>query len=393
VADIFRDYGDEYARTHPMSKQQRKVMHDIKVCRTSFLGGHLEKCDECGHERISYNSCRNRHCPKCQGIAMRKWIAKRKSELLPIPYFHLIFTIPHAFNVLIPYNEKVIYAILFKAASQALAKLSGKYLGGSLGIIAVLHTWGQNLSLHSHLHCIVTGGALSFDKRHWIASSEEFLFDVYELSDEFRKRFCSLMKNARKKGALSFNHKAAYLSDENAFAHLIHEQENIDWVVYCKKPFAGPDKVIEYIGRYTHRVAISNSRIKSVKEGKITIDYKDYQDLNKNGIPKHKDMIFTAEHFIRLFMLHILPESFVKIRFYGILAGSYRNENIQHCRDLFGLPRQLSSLADENIESEKDSCICPVCGKGTMHYEGIIECEKSPSILNYSKLKEFKNAA
>lgn len=393
IADIFREYGDTYRRTRPMSKQQRKVMYDISVCRTSLLGGHLEKCNECGFERISYNSCRNRHCPKCQGITMRKWVARRKSELLPIPYFHLVFTIPHVFNVLIAYNEALIYSILFKAASQALEKVARRHLGGTLGIIAVLHTWGQNLSLHSHLHCIVTGGVLSFDKRQWIPSSEEFLLDVHELSNEFRRRFCALMKNARKKGTLSFNHKASYLSDESTFACLIHEQENTDWVVYCKRPFAGPDKVIEYIGRYTHRVAISNSRIKSINNGKITIDYKDYRDLDEKGIPKHKHMILTAEKFIRLFMLHVLPVSFVKIRFYGILAGSHRKENIQLCRELLRLPKQLPSLSDDNIELEKYPCICPFCGKGTMCYEADILSKKPKPFVDYSKLKEYMNAA
>ena len=393
VADIFRDYGEKYKKTHPMSKQQRKVMHAITVCRTSFLGGHIEKCDECGHERISYNSCRNRHCPKCQGIRMRKWVDKRKSELLPIPYFHLIFTIPHTFNVLIAYNEKVIYKILFKAASHALATLAGKYLGGTLGTIATLHTWGQNLSLHSHLHCIVTGGALSFDKKRWVPAGEEYLFDVNELSDEFRKKFCALMKNARKKGDLTFKHKAAYLSNKNRYAQFLDEQDNIQWVVYCKKPFAGPEKVIEYIGRYTHRVAISNSRIKSIKDGKVTFDYKDYRDVDEKGIPKHKLMVCTAEHFIRLFMLHILPKNFVKIRFYGILAGACKNKNIQRCRQLIGLPKELPSLINENKELENDSSLCPICGKGIMRHERIIIPERPPDILNYFKLREYKKAA
>jgi len=369
VADIFRKYGDDYKRHRPVSGHQRKVMHAISVCRTAHLGGHKMKCEECGYEEPLYNSCRNRHCPKCQGITARKWLKARMKELLPTPYFHEVFTIPHEFNILIPYNERIVYDILFKAASETLLSFSRKEFGGRIGITAILHTWGQTLSRHIHLHCIVTGGALSLDKKRWISCGEHFLFDVHELSKEFRKRFCRKLRKAFKK--LTFKHNAADLINPQIFEEFIKEQETKEWVVYSKRPFAGPKTVLEYMSRYTHRIALSNRRIKEIRDdGGIIIDYKDYRDEDKNGNPKSKELHLHCEEFIRRFLLHILPENFVKIRFYGFMGGNSRKENIAICQEFLKTVPEVSELEKEFIDKEEN--ICPCCGKGKMIKQDII---------------------
>ncbi len=365
VGDIFRQYGDRYQATHAMSPAQRKVFRAVSRCRTSALGGHLYSCGhECGFEIPAYNSCRNRHCPMCQGIAMRKWLEERLQELLPVPHFHAIFTITHGFNALIPYNERLLYDTLFEAASYSLDKLSRKYLGGRLGVIAVLHTWGQKLQRHVHLHCLVTGGALSLDQKRWVACSDKRLFDVYELSDIFRDRFCTLMRRHYAKDRLVFQHKVAHLARGQAFESLMEEAEHQPWTVYCKRPFAGPAKVVEYLGRYSHRVAISNRRIKSIADGRVVFDYKDYRDLDAQAAPKHQQMNVSAEAFIKRFMLHVLPKGYRKIRYFGFLGGNQRNALVKLCRRL--LVRQgLANVQDaEPVAAlpEMDEMVCPKCG-------------------------------
>lgn len=367
VGDIFRTYGDAYQASHTMSPQQWKVFRDVSRCRTEELGGHLYECEHnCGYEIPAYNSCHNRHCPMCQGIAMRKWLDERMDELLPVPYFHVIFTMSHGFNSLIPYNERLFYDTLFAAASYSLDKLARKHLDGKVGTIAVLHTWGQKLQRHVHLHCLVTGGALSLDHQRWNPCSDKQLFDVYELSEAFRDRFCQLIRRHYSKDRLVFGHKAAHLARGQAFEALLQEQETQPWTVYCKRPFAGPEKVVEYLGRYSHRVAISNRRIKSIANGRILFDYKDYKDLDAQGAPKHKEMNVSAETFMQMFLLHVLPKGFRKIRTYGFLGGNNRRQMVTLCRDL--ITRQ--GLVYENpVENASDSespapeePVCPHCG-------------------------------
>lgn len=388
---IFAKYGDAYKANHPLSPQQLKVLHDLSKCRTSFLGGHLYTCsDECGFEEPHYNSCRNRHCPKCQGIAMRLWVNNRLKELLPVPYFHNVCTIPHSYNILVPYNDKLIYDILFEAAHESLDLLAKKYFNGKLGIIAVLHTWGQTLSRHIHLHCLVTGGALSFDETRWFPSYDKYLFNVHELSALFRDLFCKKMRKAFKKGEFTFKHKSAILADPVCFEAFIKEQEQKDWVIYCKKPFAGSAKVMEYLGRYTHRVALSNRRIKSVSNGNIVIDYKDYNDLDANKVPKHKDLKLTITGFITLFLLHVLPKGYRKIRYFGILGGQNKIARLQKCRDL---------IAQQNLSSEPFECnepeieiielpTCPNCGAPLLRKAELKPARAGPTISEI-----LKNAA
>ncbi len=364
VADIVRRYGEGYTRRHAISSHQRKVLHDISVCRTPYLGGHIISCDSCGHEDQSYNSCRNRHCPKCQGIAMRTWLKERMSELLPVPYFHVIFTVPHDFNVLVPYNERLMYDITFHSASETLAHFSKKHYGGQPGVIAVLHTWGQTLARHIHVHCIVTGGALSFAKDRWIPSRPDCLFDVQRLSAEYHKRFCAKLRAIHDR--LIFKHKASYLQDKSEYHKLIEKEESRDWVVYIKKPFAGPRQVLEYLGRYTHRVAITNHRIKAITPaGKVVIDYKDYRTAQGDDPPVHRDLVLDAETFIHRFLQHVLPRGYTKIRFYGFLGGNQRKKNIARCKELLKENEEYS--AEIIIEDEEYSGVrCPVCGQGTL---------------------------
>ncbi|MFC1582570.1 IS91 family transposase [Planctomycetota bacterium] len=339
---MLRAFGAQYAENHPLSPQQRKIIHALSVCRTAALGGHLHRCTECGHEQPAYNSCRNRHCPKCQGISMRKWLNARTQELLPVPYFHVIFTLPHAFNKLVPYNEKFIYDTVFKSAAASLLRLSQQQLGGRVGILAVLHTWGQQLQRHIHLHCLVTGGALSTDRTRWIPTSDKYLFDVTKLSAVYRD-----MVSQRLRSGL----------DADA---LIQEQAERDWNVYCKKPFSGPQTVLEYLGRYTHRVAISNRRILDITDTHVTFDYKDYNDTDENDVPKHKPRKLTDEEFIRRFLLHVLPHRYTRIRSYGFMAGSDRKRNLALCKQLLN----ASPIDTPSLSTDPEPC--PICELGIL---------------------------
>jgi hypothetical protein len=300
----------------------------------------------------------------CQGIAMRKWLDERMDELLPVPYFHVIFTVPHGFNLLIPYNERQFYDTLFAAASYGLDQLARKHLGGKVGTIAVLHTWGQKLQRHVHVHCLVTGGALSHDHKQWMACSDKKLFDIYELSEVFRDRFCRLIRHCYSKNRLTFRHKAAYLARGQAFDALLQDQETQPWTVYCKRPFAGPEKVVEYLGRYSHRVAISNRRIKSIANGRILFDYKDYKDLDAQGAPKHKEMNVSAETFIQQFLLHVLPKGYRKIRYFGFLGSNQRPELVKLCNRLIAQQGLVyASTTEMDIESAaREVPVCPRCG-------------------------------
>ncbi len=375
VAGIFRMYGKEYIEMQKQPAYILKTIGAIEKCRTSSLGGHMEKCDKCGHKRISYNSCRNRHCPKCQSLAREKWITERKKELLPVKYFHIVLTIPEELNRIALQNKKIVYDILFKAGSETLLKLGKdeKHLGGELGIIAVLHTWGQNLTEHPHLHCIVPGGGLSTRENKWEkpkkSKRKDFFIHVNVISDLFKKKFLYYIKKVYDKGELQFLGKIEGLNDHGGFKQLLNELYSKKWITYCKHPFGGPEQVINYLGRYTHRVAISNHRIKSIEGGRITFGYKDYRDCNKT-----KEMTLEAGEFIRRFLLHVLPDNFYKIRYYGILSSRNKKIKLTQCMRILGIQEKIT---EESVTTKSwkemlyeltgvDVTQCPECKKGKM---------------------------
>lgn len=374
IADIFRKYGCAFREKYRLPLHCIKVMNLISVCRTSALGGHLEKCDRCGYQRNAYNSCRNRHCPKCQYAAKEKWIEQRKSELLPIPYYHIVFTIPEELNNITLINKRIMYSILFKSASETLLVLGKdpKHLGAEIGLIAVLHTWGQNLMDHPHLHCIVTGGGLSRDKSKWVkakkAKYKNFFIHVNIISDLFKKKFLYYFKKAQKNKELKFTGKISELNEPKVFQRMLNGLYKKKWITYCKRPFGGAEKVVEYLGRYTHRVAISNNRIKRMENNKVVFEWKDYRDNNTC-----KEMELPAVEFIRRFILHILPKNFYKIRYYGILSSRNKQKDIAKCREILGVAKDKEPKKVEIAETWFDKEIligydqCPNCTAGTMH--------------------------
>ena len=355
LADIFRSHGESYRRTHFLPASQRKVMRAVTVCRTQELGGHLKQCDTCGFEHPSYNSCRNRHCPKCQSLAKAKWLEKQNSELLPVGYFHLVFTLPHVLNGLILGNKKILFALLFKAVSETLLEFGQRRFGGTVGIIAVLHTWDQTLKDHFHLHCLVPAGALSFDHRRWICARKNFLFPVKALSRVFRGKFLDLLQRTCEKGKIP------------AANNEIKASRQKSWVVYAKKPFGSPQTVLDYLGRYTHRVALSNDRILNVQNGRVTLSYTDRKDGDRK-----KALPLEAHEFIRRFLLHVLPDGFMRIRHFGFLANRSKKQTLTQCRKLLKLDPALPQIPKQSaIDLLReltgiDLSRCPSCQKGTM---------------------------
>ena len=367
VADVFRLYGDEYRRTHTLTPQQARVMHDIETCRTPELGCHADVCEACGHVEIGHNSCHNRHCPKCQGVAKRRWVEARLGQLMPIPYFHVVFTLPNMIFPLCMHNQKLIYDLLFESAAETLKAFGRdpKWLGSEIGFYGILHTWGQTMWLHPHLHLIVTGGGLS-DDGEWVIPKcgGRFLFPVCAVSKVFRGKFVEGLKKAYYDGELTIPDENEDLREPRRFEQFIDRMVCRKWVVYAKAPFSGPEEVVRYIGRYTHRVAISNYRIISVKDGQVTFSYKDHKD---GGI--RKAMTLTAEEFIRRFLLHVLPEGFHRIRHYGILANGKARKTSEKVRDLLKAEGSTEDMAEssESNEAEEDCRrVCPACGKGRM---------------------------
>ena len=351
VADIFRAVGPSYRNAHKLPLTHLRTMHAIETCRTAYLGGHVDECEECGHLRISYNSCRNRHCPKCQFLKKEKWVEARGKELLPIEYFHVVFTLPDELNPLALRNRKVVYNILFKAASETLTDLASKRLGVQAGFITVLHTWGQNLMNHPHLHCIVSGGGLSQGK--WISSKRRFLFPVRVMSRLFRGKFLAFLTKACEK-------KELQCVGED-FPSLLRGLYAKEWVVYAKPPFNGPENVLRYLGRYTHRIAITNHRIVGMEDGNISFRWKDYADGNKQKV-----MTLDSSEFIRRFLLHVLPDGFVKIRHFGLLSNRHRKECLEACRMLLGMKEAVPVRSETWQESLLritgiDVTRCPVC--------------------------------
>ena len=334
MADILRRYAPSYP--YSLSGEQARVLAALQVCRTAHLGGHLERCGGCGHERNAYNSCRDRHCPKCQSLARARWVAKETADLLPVPYFHLVFTMPGQLVALSQQNQRVLYDILFAAGAEALTTIAAdpKHLGAEIGFLAVLHTWGQNLQAHPHIHCIVPGGGLSSDGKRWVGSREDFFLSVKVLSRLYRGLFVSQLRTAYENGELEFHGRLVELAKPKRFDRLLRELSDIEWVVYAKRPFGGPKQVVNYLGRYTHRVAISNHRLVNEKDGKVKFRWKDYRRAKSDNESGTSIMELDAHEFIRRFLLHVLPRGFVRIRRYGILANRKRGGKLARCREL-----------------------------------------------------------
>ena len=375
VADVFRCYGSAYRQQHAgsLSRGQRRVMSAIELCRTAALGGHLEQCDSCGHQRPAYNSCRNRHCPKCQSLARAQWLEDRQAEILPVEYFHVVFTVPEEIAAIAYQNKKVVYGILFRATAETLRTIAAdpKHLGAEIGFLAVLHTWGQNLLHHPHLHCVVPGGGISPDGKRWIACRPGFFLPVRVLSRLFCRLFLEYLQAAFDQGKLQFFSSLERLRDPKAFAEYLAPLRQAEWIVYAKPPFGGPQRVLDYLGRYTHRVAISNNRLLNIEDGKVTFRWKDYRDHDRP-----KTMTLEAHEFIRRFLLHVLPDGFQRIRHYGFLAPRYRQSKLALCRQLLGVAVTLTGAVQPQDKPDyrdlhekltgKSLRECPVCHRGQM---------------------------
>lgn len=363
VADIFRRHGETYRQTHAghLGRTERRVMGAIEACRTAAPGGHVDRCTQCGLIRIAYNSCRNRHCPKCQGAAREAWLAARQAELLPVPYFHVVFTLPAPAAEIAFQNKAAVYAILFKAAAETLRRIAAdpRHLGAEIGFIGVLHTWGQNLQHHPHVHCLVPGGGLSLDGRRWISCRPGFFLPVRVLSRLFRRLFLENLKAAFEAGRLAFFGALAGLAAAPLFARRLSELRRAEWVVYAKPPFAGPAAVPAYLGRYVHRVAIANSRLIGLADGQVSFRWRDYHHHNKNKV-----MTLAADEFIRRFLLHTLPDGFHRIRHYGFLGNRHRAEKLALCRQLLSVaaaePPDNGDRAGQPRARTFD--LCPCCG-------------------------------
>jgi hypothetical protein len=388
IGDIFCRYGGNYISKNNIKGQAKGIINLLSSCRTAALGSHFEKCDKCNYLGKSYNSCRNRHCPTCQQKDKLKWLDKRMKELLPVGYYHLVFTIPHELNPLCLSNKKIMYGILFKAVSQTILELSKdtKHLGADTGLITILHTWGQNMMEHPHLHCIMPAGGLSFDKNHWvhIGKKNKFFIHVKVLSAKFKGKFLYLIKQAYDKGELEFKGKLASIKGKRNFSNFTYSLKQKAWVVNIQAPFGKPEKILEYLSRYVFRIAITDRRIIEVKDGKIKFSWKDY----RTGM--YRKMKLNIDEFIRRFLLHILPKGFFKVRYYGIFSNRYRKENIETAKKHIQqeiMDKNEDTFEDGGLVWEKQNtvwneileCIksyrkpnCPACKKGRLHFAGIV---------------------
>lgn len=369
VADVIRAYGEEYRKVHRLPRRHIRALRAIASCRTAVLGGHVDRCDSCGHERISYNSCRNRHCPKCGALTKERWLRARESELLPVPYFHIVFTLPEDLNALVLVNQTTMYTLLFQSAAETLLCLGRdvKHLGAEVGLMAVLHTWGQNLTDHPHVHCIVPGGGLSREGTQWIESRANFFIPVHVLSQVFRGKFLESMKKAYRAGKLTYVGAVGSLQDKQTFQKLLDRLYGKAWVVYAKRPFGGPGQVLRYLGRYTHRVALSNHRLVNMANGRVSFRWRDYRDGDKEKV-----MTLDAIEFIRRFLMHVLPDGYCRIRYYGFLSNRNRSKNLAACRRILGVLEEIEepeSMAWEDVLLEVtgiDVRKCPKCSTGRM---------------------------
>ena len=361
VADVFRTAGPAYRAAHGghLSLHQLKVMSAIEHCRTAALGGHVEACEDCGHWRIAYNSCRNRHCPKCQGAAARTWLAEREADLLPVGYFHVVFTLPAEIAEIAFHNKAVVYDLLFRAAAETMLTIAAdpRHLGARIGITAVLHTWGSALTHHPHVHMVVPGGGIALDGSRWVSSRPAFLLPVRVLGKLFRRLFLTRLIELHGAGRLAFFGGLAQLAARRTFLRHLAPVRKKRWVVYAKPPFAGPAAVLAYLSRYTHRVAISNRRLIAFDQTGVTFLYKDYR---RDGAERQQVMTLAADEFIRRFLLHVLPRGFHRIRHYGLLAGSTRKDSLARVRELLAVAPPAN---DDEPEEQVEICpLCPCCG-------------------------------
>jgi Putative transposase/Transposase zinc-binding domain len=369
VADIFRGHGPAWRQAYAghVSLGQLKVMAAIENCRTAALGGHVARCenDKCGYTQIAYNSCRNRHCPKCQGAAAREWLDERKAELLPVPYFHVVFSLPGQIADIAYHNKAAIYDILFKASAETLITIAAdpKHLGARIGVLSVLHTWGSALTHHPHVHMIVPGGGISLDGTRWVTCRPNFFLSVRVLSRLFRRLVLQKLASAHQVGQLQFFGKHAALTHAQAFAAYLAPLRNSEWVVYSKRPFGGPEEVLRYLARYTHRVAISNRRLVSLDDNGVTFKWKDYRI---EGPERHQVMTLDTHEFIRRFLMHVLPQGFHRIRYYGLLTSQTRAKNIARARELLAVPLiPIDAIKAANPKPEGPKASehpCPCCG-------------------------------
>jgi len=367
VADIFRDHGSAWRRANAghVSLDQMKVMSAIERCRTAALGGHVARCQDCPYTVIAYNSCRNRHCPKCQGAAAREWLAARQADLLPVAYFHVVFTLPAAISDIAYHNKAVIYDILFTASAETMTAIAAdpKHLGARIGITSVLHTWGSALTHHPHVHMIVPGGGIAADGSTWISSRPDFLVHVKVLARLFRGKFLAMLIDAHSDGRLKFFNTHIGLADMRTFKKFLAPLRRSKWVVYCKQPFAGPEQVLRYLSRYTHRVAISNRRLVAADDGSVSFRWKDYRI---EGPGRWKTMTLMPHEFIRRFLMHVLPKGFHRIRHYGLLASGHRAANLARARELLAMPAPSKPPETPQAPIADEPCMlprpCPGCG-------------------------------
>ncbi len=369
VADVVRAHRDRFvaSRNGRLSGAERRVLDDIATCRTSARGGHVERCDQCGHQRISYNSCRNRHCPKCQETARAEWTAEREQEVLPVEYFHVVFTIPHELAGIALQNKKVVYDILFRTSAETLRSIAGDptHLGAEIGVLSVLHTWGQTLEHHPHIHCLVPGGGLSQDGTRWIACRPGFFLPVRVLGKLFRGKFLHHLRAAFDRGELSFHGRLAELKDREAFRSLLTTVYDKKWRVYTKPPFGRPELVLRYLARYTHRIAISNNRLITLEGDHVTFLWKDYRQHGRV-----REMTLSAVQFLRRFLLHLLPKGFVRVRTYGFLANRHRAAKLAQCRQ--AIAQAEKQTGDEPLVDIGSAAVddklgqCPACQQGRM---------------------------
>jgi hypothetical protein len=398
LADVIRSFGPAFEEQygHTLSPAQRRAMRDIVRCRTADLGGHVEACDACGHVRIAYNSCRNRNCPKCQSAARAKWLDRQAADLLPVEYFHLVFTLPNALGPLALQNPKRLYGALFQAAAASVSDLAAdpKHLGAEVGFLAVLHTWGQTLTLHPHIHCVVPGGGLSLDGQRWVSCPAGFFLPVRALSRLFRGKFLEMLQQFHRQKDLTLAGMQSNLADPLQFARWIDELRESEWVVYAKPPFGGPEQVLKYLARYTHRVAISNHRLASIDDRAVTFQWKDYANENTQKL-----MTLDGVEFLRRFLQHVLPSGFVRIRHFGLLANRHRDEKLSECRRLLA---ESAATCDQEPMSDQPQAEsqtqakygisaeaqpesdgrCPTCGKGRMV---VVELLPRPSATPHPK--------
>ena len=383
---MFRRFGLAFREQHgaSLSSAQRRAMTAIESCRTAALGGHVERCGDCGHQRVSYNSCRNRNCPKCQGLARAQWLQDRQAELLDVPYFHVVFTVPAQIEVIAFQNQTAVYDILFRAASETLRTIAAdpEHLGAEIGFLGVLHTWGQNLLHHPPIHFLVPGGGIAPDGQSWIACRTGFFLPVRVLSRMFRGLFLRYLEKAFTAGALNFFSEHRHLHEPAAFRRYLMPAWKAEWVVYAKRPFAGPEQVLDYVGRYTHRVAISNNRLVSMDDSKVCFRWKDYRDDNRR-----KTMTLEAGEFIRRFLIHVLPDGFHRVRYFGFLGNRHREQKLERCRELLGMA-SAGSATDSPPADYRDRFkaltgqslrACPHCYTGIMV---VIDCITRPKICH-----------